>query len=280
VAELLLLDDAGDPPLAAAELEEWARTPVRLHRFDRRVGAPHARNLAAGLVHTEWILYSDDDVFLGPGYVGELLAAQARTGAALTAGRRLYLQDGESVGEVEARYQQLPKDPWDPRLFMAEFGAPITGDVEALHLQTTMLARASVARELGWDEESRPPSYREETDFCLRAVRAGHRVVFCGAALCYHLPPSATHSGGQRAARWWQYEWGVVSCNRRFLDRYYSFLRERGAIEGPRWLAELRFADWRFRGGAARALYRTYCASGLRPLVRRLLRRPSADTAP
>jgi len=281
VADLLLLDDAGDPPLQAAELAGWAGAPVRLHRFPERAGAPRARNLAAGMVRTEWVLYSDDDVFLGEGYVAGLLAAQRRTGAMLVGGRRLYLQPGETPSDVEGRYAALPADPWDPRLFMAEFGAPVQGDLPALHLQTTMLVRTDVARAIGWDEESRPPSYREETDFCLRAVTAGHGVVFTGAASCYHLPAADTQTGGQRAARWWEYEGGVVACNRRFLDRWYGFLRERGAIAGPRWLAELRFADWRFRGGFARAMYRRYCASRLRPLVRRLRRRaPEGGAVP
>ena len=178
----------------------------------------------------------------------------------------------EETAAALGRCGEMSPEPWDPRRVDANFSAPIREDREALHLQTTALIRRDVAAAIGWDEGYAPPSYREETDFYLRAAKAGHRLVFCRDAICYHLPPSETRSGGQRAARWWQYELGVVRCNHRFLDRNYAFLRERGAIEGPRWLAELRFVDWRVRGGFARDLYQRYYHSRLRPVDRKSTR--------
>jgi GT2 family glycosyltransferase len=280
VREVLIVDDASDPPVALEDIWnrplQWDGPGVRIHRLPHRHGQPGARNVAARLASTEWLLYSDDDVFLEEEYVARLAASQRRTGADVVAGRRLYLLEGEDRVSALRRCANLSPQPYDPKLFMLETGAPVSGDLPVLHMQTTALIRRSLAMEIGWYEGYPPPSYREETDFYLNAARAGAKLILCGDAVCYHLPPSDTAVGGQRADRWWRYEIGVVKCNHRFLGRHYRFLSEQRAIAGPRWLAELRFADWRLRGGLARAMYRWYYHSHLRPVVRRLLGRSPA----
>lgn len=266
VRQVILIDDAGtDPP----EIDLGPDAPVRIERVDRRRGAPHARNLGVGLAETPWILFSDDDVFLAEGYLASALATQSRSGADIVAGRRIYLLEGETAQEALARCGRMDPHPFDSRFVEANFSAPIPEDLPALHLQTTALVRRAVTQEVAWNEIYQPTSYREETDFFLRAAQAGFRLMFSRDAVCFHLAPAETATGGQRAGTWWKYELGVVRNNRRFLALHYDFLYRQGAIDGPRWLAELRFMDWRLRGGLLRALYRRYYGSSIRTMVHR-----------
>jgi GT2 family glycosyltransferase len=273
VKEVILVDDGGDIPAPAGLAGRSGEVEVRIERVPERRGAPHARNLGTRVATGEWILYSDDDVYLEPDYVARLLASQARTSAGLLAGRRIYLLDGESEADARERCARMRPEPFIPRYVEANFSAPVAADREVLHLQTTAMVRRDLALQVGWDESIFPTSYREETDFCLRVLETGVKLIWVGGATCYHLAPAETAVGGQRANRWWRYELGSIRNNHRFLNRHYRLLSERGGIEGPRWLAELRFIDRGLRGGALRALYRSYYHSPLRPPLRRILAR-------
>jgi len=273
VQEIVVVDDHGEEALDAEELATWAGAPVRLLRLPRRTGSPGARNAGLELVTTDWLLCSDDDVFLSDSYVEELIRTQQATNADAVGGRRLYLLNGEAVDDALVRYASLPAEPFDPRLVMAQFGAPIAADRDVLHLQTTAIVRTELARAVGWDELLRPPSYREETDFFLRASAAGFRLVMSREAVCFNLPPGLAFGGGQWTMPRWRYELGAIKCNHRFLARNYAFLKSRGAIRGPRIVAELAFAAYRLGHNTDRlvdlAAYKAYRRSRLLQRLRR-----------
>lgn len=277
VTDFLIVDDASEPAVDYGGLRQLAGSvPVRAERLPHRHGQPGARNVAARMATSDWLLYSDDDVFLEPDYVAKLQETQRRSGADIVAGSRIYLQDGESAEAARERCKSYGQEPFNRRYLTANFETTLRQDRQVLHLQTTALIRRTVASELLWDEGYPPPSYREETDFYLRAAAAGHRLVWAQDAVCFHLAPSETVVGGQRTRHWWTYELGAVKCNHRFMARHYQFLKQHEAIDGPRWLAEFRFARWRLQGGFARDAYRRYQQSGLRPLVQRLRGRSCA----
>jgi len=277
VSRVLIVDDASEPAVDYAELHRLAGLlPVRAERLDRRHGQPGARNVATSHAETDWLLFSDDDVFLDPGYVEALMAAQVQTGADIVAGSRIYLVDGEDAETARERCAAMTGEPFDRRYLMANFSALMPENREVLHLQTTALIRRSLAAEIRWDEGFPPPSYREETDFYLRAAASGARLVWARDAVCFHLAPADTAVGGQRTRHWWTYELGAIKCNHRFMGRHYEFLRQHQAIDGPRWLAELRFNRWRLQGGFLRDAYQRYLRSGIRPLVQRVRGRTCA----
>src|SRR5439155_15586899 len=113
------------------------------------------------------------------------------------------------------------------------------------------LIRRSVASGLRYDEGIAGNSYREETDFYLRALAAGYRLVYCPHTACYHLPVDrSTDVGGcwserSRVRR----TWFAILNNWRFVRRHRRAL-SRFALPNPL-LLQAAFVARRGRGGVA-----------------------------
>jgi GT2 family glycosyltransferase len=239
VYEVLLVDDASDPPVQPSD---FAGLPVRVVRNPVQRGPEFCRNLGSRLAGTEWLLHTDDDITFPWDYVASLVAAQRRSAADAVAGRLLFLRDEESQAAALERWQRVVPAPEFPRFPLeTNWSTPFEGELPMLHLPNTALLRRSLALQILWDERQfAPPScFRGETDFFLRARHAGANLVFSSAGVAYHLPPSLCSTGGCRNASAMAYRWSVLLNNHRFLSRHYAYLRSQGMVREPRWLFEL-----------------------------------------
>jgi len=77
--ELVIIDNASDPPLCEAEcMAILGSTPVRIER-EPRLGIAAARARAVSVTSAEWVLLVDDDTELAPDYLECALRVIART---------------------------------------------------------------------------------------------------------------------------------------------------------------------------------------------------------
>lgn len=274
ISKVVVVDDGSRPSLQIADFGPWA-DHVELLKNDTPRGSNFSRNRGARVATTEWLFFCDDDVVPEATYVEELLRTQERTGAQLVAGRIIYLQDGETREEATRRCSLLRKQPFDVDSFGADFSSPIEADVEALHLHNIVLVRRSVVDHIGWDTSiiRYPSFFRDDTDFFLRALKAGYKNYLSARALCFHLPPRESNEGGCRDTHPLLYEMGVALNNHRFLNRHYDFLKSRYAVNCSRYRLEYRILSRRWGWKALRAFYRRYRASSLYPFLHRLFAR-------
>ena len=96
--EILVVDDASDPPLAAA----LAGLPMRLLRLERNVGQSAARNLAAVEAEGELLAFIDDDCEAAPGWLRELVPHFGDPGTAIVGGRVIAPPSTGPVAAFEA----------------------------------------------------------------------------------------------------------------------------------------------------------------------------------
>jgi GT2 family glycosyltransferase len=108
------------------------------------------------------------------------------------------------------------------------------------------LVRRALALELRFDEGFRGNAYREETDFFLRATRAGARCLLTPRT--YFWEPGRW-AGGQQRPRAATELW-TVRNNWRFLRRHGDWLAEAGHIGSPAG-EQARFVGRRLRRLAA-----------------------------
>lgn len=228
-------------------------------RFETLIVDNASSDRTAGLlerVHGARVLRNDDNL-------GFLLAA--RQGAAQARGRYLVFLNSDAIlqeGALAAAWHAMQADPsigvLGGRVVLTDGGLQEAGNVvfddglaggigrgedafghAALAARATdyvsgvlLVTPAPLWRMLGGFDEAFAPAYYEDTDYCLRAWRAGFRVVYEPQALLEHLEwGSAT---GESATV-------LMERNRQvFRDRYAAMLSGRPSpralpLDGDRW---------------------------------------------
>jgi GT2 family glycosyltransferase len=190
--EIVLVDQSarGD-----ARVSDYAsvRTRVRLHRIAER-GLPNARNVGVRLATGDVVLFLDDDSIPDPDLVRFHAEAYADPRVAGVGGRVKggYDRGGGAVGRFHPLAGTVERN----------FGADRGGDVDHLPGGNMSFRREVFARTGGFDPAYGGSAIGEETDFCLRARRAGFRLVFEPRALVEHLRLPTGGCREPRFERW------------------------------------------------------------------------------
>ena len=168
---------------------------VRHHRIAER-GLPNARNVGVGLATGDVVLFLDDDSIPDHDLVRVHAEAYDDRDVGGVGGRVHggYDSGGSSIGKFRES---------DGKVFR-NFGATTRCEVDHLPGGNMSFRREVFKRVGGFDKAYGGSSIGEETDFCLRARRAGVRMVFEPRAALEHLH---LPTGGCRSARFedWLY---------------------------------------------------------------------------
>jgi glycosyltransferase involved in cell wall biosynthesis len=203
--EVLVIDNESAGRAAIVCDAVRPRFPWRLEAFEEpRRGITYARNrgLLAVRAEADFIAFIDDDEVPDPGWLDALLRAQARF-------------DSDVVtGPVYPRFE-LGVPRWIERGRF--FGPRQHPDGHSLEVAFTnnVLLRASLPRELGrmFDHQFALTG-GEDTDFFMRAHRAGYRIVWAAEAVVHEFVPASRTTVGWLLRRGYR-EWGSHSrCER------------------------------------------------------------------
>jgi GT2 family glycosyltransferase len=234
VDELIVVDD-GSRDGTRALLAGVADPRVRIVASGVNEGAPRARNRGAAAATGEWVLFAEDDCWFPPEYVEVLLAEAARHDADVVGAPMVHPRPGEPLPDAVARVRAQRRGDGGLDEVAGFPDAPVRTPL----LPAPALVRRAVALELRFDEGYRGVAYREETDFFLRAHRAGYRCVLTPAT---SFAEAGRWPGGQ-ARPWLLEELSTLHGNWRFLRRHGRWLAERGLISSP--VRELMAFAWR-----------------------------------
>ena len=186
--EIVVVDQSAAEDARVRDMAR-GRDDLRYHRIPVR-GLPNARNVGVGLARGDVVLFLDDDTVPAPDLVKQHAARYDDPGVAGVGGRVTGGYDAASgpVGRFNTRDGTV----------LRNFGAREACEVD--HLPGgNMSFRREVFRAVGgFDVAFGGASIGEETDFCLRARRAGFRLVFEPRAAVDHLH---WPTGGCRAPR-------------------------------------------------------------------------------
>ena len=206
VTKIIVVNDGGqdDTSEVVKRLARQSSTPVQLIEHAMNLGTPVARRTAIAQVDSEWVLFGEDDVYLGPGYISVLLRQALDLGADVIAGRLVTARvpGAFSPDSLPQAYSQVAELVFDLGLLEVDFSLrpPCPQGVPFLH--AVVLVRRELFSEINYDPwYGGGNAYREETDFCLSANAQGCRVVFTPDATCFHLRGPLAATGGQRINR-------------------------------------------------------------------------------
>lgn len=206
--EVVVVDNEAVGRAASICREFEPRFPFRLHCHDEpQRGITYARNrgLDEASPATEFIALIDDDESPDPGWLEALLVAQAR-------------YDADIVTGPVAPLFEAPETPrW---VILGGFFAPRShadGQPLGVAFTNNVLLRASIPRQMDRQFDHRfALSGGEDTDFFMRAHRAGFRIVWAADAVVREtIPPTRTTLGWilRRGYR----EWGSHSLTEKTL---------------------------------------------------------------
>ncbi|MEU2201879.1 glycosyltransferase family 2 protein [Isoptericola sp. NPDC019482] len=240
--EVLVVDatpeESGSPsPTRAVVASFEGRLPVRYLRNELGAGTtPESRGIGVDEAVGDIVAFVDDDAYVAPDWLDELLAPYSAPDVVGVGGRIVNGQPGETEEGLDRIGRLLP----DGRL-TGYFAADPGRDVDVDHLLGACMSfRRPALLDVGGVHGRYPfPCVCEETDISLRQRARGRRIVFAPRAVVRHV--SAPYAGkGDR------------------FDRRYDYFRRRNhlvmlvRIYGPTSTTARRFVVTVLRENAGR----------------------------
>lgn len=252
VNQVIIVDDCGDDDtrLIASELrDDHPEIETIYIRHSKRKGASAARISGYSVAKNEYILFGEDDAWLGDDYVSILLEKfQNDPNLAIVSGRIIYLLPGESAAQARNRFGDgLRKEPYLNRYSMCfNKDCCFSGDLIVPFTHALFLTRRDILLRYKYDPFYRDGNgFREETDYQLNVFTNGLTVKVTSDTYCYHMNYSDVQSGGQRIGRIFQLLWNVYYTNYMY-DKYFDNLKRALEIPYSKRSAKFVFATWQF----------------------------------
>src|SRR4051812_35031710 len=250
-AEIIVIDQTVEVDSSTRSvLQAWNDQGTIRWIHQKEPNASKARNAGALAATGDVLLFLDDDIEVGPNFVGAHAENYLDPGTMAVSGQVL-----EAEGAVATT---LPEDPEDPDRGWIRFPKNYSS-----RCMTSWMAAGnfSIRREIylklgGMDENYKRGAFREETDFAMRFVRAGYRFQFDPGASIIHLGIRSVPCGGARS--WkdpfevhhfigdWYFNLAHLRWRNARPILWYSFrhlVTSRRKVQRP-WLALISAATW------------------------------------
>jgi GT2 family glycosyltransferase len=176
--ELIVIDQSDQPAPALAALHTDRPCEIR-YLWTRSVGVSKARNAGIDAARHELLAFTDDDVFVAPGWFGALIGALVAAGPrAVVTGRVL-----ATAAETPGAFAPALVDREEPAVYAGRIGRDV------LEAGNMALFRAAVARVGGFDPRLGPGTpfpAGEDNDYGLRLLAAGYAIHYVPEATIYH----------------------------------------------------------------------------------------------
>jgi len=228
VDKIVLVDDAStDDTQEVVHRLQDGPVSVEFVRNDARRGQQLSRMEAVSRARTEWVLFGEDDVYLGAGYVKGLLRCAEELQAGIVAGRCVSVlvpAEFDPTSLVDPRRQAHNNSIFDLARFEMDCGAVTSEPVRAPYLHSVAIIRRAIFDRTGFDPGYRGNACREETDFYLSAGRLGAALYFTPNVVCYHLRGPISAVGGQRINRLAVEYWNVLNTHR-MVSKHWAYLK-------------------------------------------------------
>jgi GT2 family glycosyltransferase len=242
VKEIIVIDDcSSDDTYQYMKSFSKMNSKVIYFRNPKNIGQPSTQNLGVKISSAEYVFIGEDDLELPKNYFVTLLKHMHDEKADIIAGRRLWLQKGESKKDALYRHNKSTGRPFDRTLLITDCGIKLENDIELPLVDASMLIKKGVFKNVAFDNYYSKTAWREETDFQLMALIKGYKIIYCPHVYNYHLYKER-NKGGNHSHSILIYELSIFRNNLYMARKYWSFLQKEFDIS---YLFFLRFTYYR-----------------------------------
>ncbi len=207
--KIFVIDSGSD---AATEdiikkISSQSPVPIVYFRFPRHELQQICKNYGIKQGDAPYVFIGEDDLELPPDHLSILLETLQRQEVDAIAGRRLYINDGQSQAEA------LSLAPRHGKIFSrfpfeAYFESFFEGELIVPYLHSNALFRREVFQKVLFDPRYRGNAFREELDLYLGCIRTEKKMMATSRTACFHLRSPRKQGSGSQIRRW-RYEWYV-----------------------------------------------------------------------
>ena len=190
--EIIVVDNASSDGTAA--MVQAKHPEVQLIEPGKNLFAARGRNLGIRKAQGEYFLFIDDDNEIGPGMIAKLVRlCKSDDQFGIVGPKMYYYKDKKLLWWTGASINLLTS-----RTVYRGLNSPDTGNYDELeeteHIPNVVMVKRTVYDMIGDFDEIYEMSYAE-SDFAMRAIQAGYKVMYCPQAVTYHkvsLPGTST----------------------------------------------------------------------------------------
>ena len=188
--EVLVIDNGSKKPV-----DKWIKKifpKVRVIRADKNFGAAGGRNLGIKYAQGSYLLFIDDDAFVHENLINELVKGLEKSKEIGVVHPKIYFRENKNILQglgcdinmLTARVSAVGLREKDYGQYDKEREIQTVGCI-------WMVKKEVIEKIGGYDEDFFIPY--EDTDFSLRAKKAGFKIMFLPQALAWHRGPKKTY---------------------------------------------------------------------------------------
>lgn len=211
VGEIIVVDNGckDNTELVVNKLKK--HYPIVYIKTPKDRNLPLARNCGVTVAKYDIILMGEDDVILPENFIYRAVSIVLKYASDILCPRVVYLSSMEEIKKYYNFYENI------------EIIIPKNFE-ELLFLKSIALIKKKVFNNFLYDTKYIGSSYREETDFYLKAIKHNFKVIYASNLVCFNLPRTQVSIGGEWSLSPVWYEITAVYNNFRFYFKHYRFL--------------------------------------------------------
>ncbi|ELH4837156.1 glycosyltransferase family 2 protein, partial [Vibrio harveyi] len=233
VKEIIYVDDGGTDGLSEfiseyKQNEDTKGIDIIYVCHENNKGAAAARNTGVNHSSGYYVLFGEDDAYLGTSYVKCLrsMLENSQYEDDIVSGQIIMLKEKETTEEALQKYLESETsidDVFEPSTMTLRLGLKLKkGMVSVPFTHALFMTKRSKLSSIKFDEYYFPGNgYREETDLQMNSYCQGHNAYIIDQVQCFHMARSAVKVGGQRKKRLVQYLY-CIKYNYHFYEKYFS----------------------------------------------------------
>ena len=251
VNEIVFIDDASSDDtsdVVQAFVTKYPTIKVVYHRNLKKSGASFSRLKGVELATNEYILFCDDDEFIGNSYARICLEKILSGKADIASGRHFYRDVNENYVDAIKRFKVGLKHGTVFRkiCFKLDTDTIFYGDIFVPFTHGIFLTSKKLLLTYPIDPfYSKGNGFREESDFQVNAFLHNNKVLISNDCHCVHMNMKEVKTGGQRVNRLVRFYWSILYTHY-FLKKYYEGLRTKLGIPYPFFVAMILYIGCEF----------------------------------